>query len=84
MRRTQLDYAHPPHSAIANIDIVGAYEVQATVPVNAEVRESRRHMTECSAITDSETLDVRNRQQAAGRIDVEGARMDALSVDVLD
>src|SRR3954467_3612188 len=81
---SERDHAHPEHQGLADIDVVLARELELAVGADAENGQPRLHRAHLVAIAHVDRQVMLRDQQAAARVDMEGARMDAARLDVLD
>ena len=80
----QRNHTHPEHSLVADVDIVFAREGQLAVIADAEQREAGRYCPDRIAVPHIHRQIVLRDQNAAARVDVKGAGVDLLRLDVLD
>jgi len=82
--RLQRHHTHPEHGFVADIDVVFAHECQLAIIADAEHRQACGYCLYRVTITHIDRKIVLRDQQAATRVDVKGARVDLLGLDVLD
>ena len=80
----QRHYSHPEHGFVADIDIVLAHERQLAVIADAENRQASGEGLYCVAIPHIDRQIVLGDQQASGRVNMKGAWVYLLGLDVLD
>jgi len=82
--RLQRHHPHPEHHLVADVDVVFAHEGQLAVVADAKHRQAGGYCLHRIAVPHVHRQVVLRDQKAAARVDVKGARVDLLRLDVLD
>src|SRR6476620_5062729 len=77
-------HAHPEHELVADVNVVLAHERELAVVSDAECRKPGRARDDLVTLPHIHRQIVLCHEQASARVDVEGARMYFLRLDVLD
>jgi hypothetical protein len=81
---SQRHHSHPEHGFVADIDIVRAYQRQLAVIADAENRQASGERLYCVSIPHMDRQVVLGDQQTSTRVNMKGAWVDLLGLDVLD